>query len=1080
MVSALIMLIGIASPAVGPTSNLSYVRTVTTGVTYPARIATGPSGGSYVTDPTAMTVATFDANGVLVTTTAISQGPVGIARHTDGRVFISRLDGKIGVYTSALAAQGTVDPAPLTLTGPNDLAFDSANAELYSVDSGAHRVLVFRESAGAWILNRSWGMEGVGLGQFSSPQAIALDPILHRVLVTDADNFRVQVFDTTGILLFKFGYRILFTSDTDLAWFARGEGLAVDSCGNIYVSDALMGTVRVFSSGGSELGTTHAPVINYGTGVGQLRSPCGMMIDAGGKLYIANTNNNSIEVYSVACTTTSSEPETPAPSHVRTAKNPGRSEAARTVDAALIHRPHADSPIDIIEAMHSGEYDANLDLNSDGRIDEVDVELAVEQFGVGTIDDFKQMAGFSTVADHPPFNPPHILSLPNACGRCHSMDGAPGGMLVSSGQENLCQSCHSAGKIAGSAWVGPGNDANSHPWGIAADFGVSNGPAPGSILALHLDNGNVRCGTCHDPHEGSSAGLCAGGLCQGGPFNGSICTNAAQCAPKVNYMREEIYGAEDLLTSQGGTPVVYATRRMTVMDPTLCGECHTDIVEEWKIVGHADTHADPWSHYDWSMGNNWLCTGPGTPYSYCTGERAGNATSPATALCTGPATPLACCTGAGTGTCTIANASCTGLQTPWPCCTGTGTGNCSNTLPAAECTGAGTPEPCCTGAGAGSCSSREDCRQCHSGDGYIDYSKDFSDGTVLTRTHRGDLRVIDCLVCHSTHGTASSGKLLRIYDTVRLPTGQTYTGVGAGATCMACHNGRSVPPTNPSSVSTPHYLNGGAMLEGINAVTTFPNGPGAITYTLSNSNHTTNAGINCTVCHMAPGPSSGPEFRKVGDHTFRLVDHDTGFENVANSCATTACHPGLTTINRTANGDYDGDGVIEGIQDETNGLFNLLKDSLYDAGASRVLLNATTNVPGMEASICTAAGVPLACCTGLHTGPTCADPDAIPSYPYWTLRRCSGGTRNALPCQGTGAGTTPFDCPGGGACNATVAAGNRTSTIVNAVFNWEFVDNSGDRGVKNTGYAIGLLQIAYKGVTGNPVPNAAYRYSPAP
>jgi hypothetical protein len=216
----------------------------------------------------------------------------------------------------------------------------------------------------------------------------------------------------------------------------------------------------------------------------------------------------------------------------------------------------------------------------------------------------------------------------------------------------------------------------------------------------------------------------------------------------------------------------------------------------------------------------------------------------------------------------------------------------------------------------------------------------------------------------------------------------------------------------------------------------------------------------------------------VGGHSFRLKNHDTGFENVENSCATAACHPGLTTINRTANGDYDGDAATEGIQDETTGLLDLLLGALYAAGASRTLTD-DTGLPVNDPEICTAPGVPLACCTGFQTGPTCEDPHAHGAYPYWTLRRCSGGTRGGLACSGTGAGTAPFDCPSG-ACNATVPTGNTTTTVINAIWNWEYVDNSGDLGVKNTGYAIGALQIAYKGLTGNPVPGAAYRYSPAP
>lgn len=1134
----------IASAAIAPAPNVTYVGTWKTNLNYPARLASAPGGGIYVTDPPANQVIHYDSLGVWQHTYPIPEGPVGIAVHDDdGRVFVSRNDGKIGVYPAGFAgAPSFVNPAPRVLKGPNDLAFHPGANELYAVDAGGHQVLVFTESSpNIWTLVRAWGMEGSASAYFESPQAIALDTTLNLVFVTDVDNFRVQVFNTLGISQGQFGYRIIYTPSTETAWFARSEGLAVDVHSNIFITDALMGTVRVFAFNGSawnELDPDNEPVIGYGTTPGKLRVPCDVMI-SGSTLYVADTNNAAVEVYNVtypaASAAAAAGPTRELETIGRTAKEgrvriADRSDGSYPVRAGVPRMP--DNPAEIVAVINAGGFREDLDLNRDRVIDADDLELAMARFGAGTVEDF--LNDVPQVASHDPIVPPHILDIANRCGRCHSMDGAPGGMLTALGQENLCQSCHSAGKIAGSASIGAGSLENSHPWNEAADEGVSDGPKSNaactgaavpwpcctragtgtcdSELLLHLDNGKIRCGTCHDPHENRPIGTCVTGVCEGGPFDGSVCKNNSECAAQVKFMREEIYHGEDHLASQGGTPAVYALKRMTVMEPTLCGECHTDIVAQWGIVGHAEREADPWIHYDWSMGNNWLCTGPGTPYAYCTGDGAGTTSSPATALCTGPGTPLTCCTGAGTGTCTIsntsctgpgtprpcctgagtgnciANTSCTGVGTPSPCCTGVGTGTCSNSLPAAMCIGAGVPEPCCSGPGAGSCSSREACRQCHSGNGYIDYSKDYPDGTVLTSTHRGSLRVIDCLVCHSTHGKSQDGKLLRIYDTVRLPTGQVFTGVGAGATCMACHNGRSVPATNPSSVSTPHYLNGGAMLEGINAVTAFPGfGPNAlctgagapwtcctgagagtctaVQYTLTNSNHTTNAGLNCTTCHMGPGPTSGPEVGKVGGHTFRLKDHDTGYENVATTCNAVGCHSELTTINRTANGDYDGDGTTEGVQDETRGLLSLLKDALYTAGASRLLLNATTGLPTTE-----------------------SDPEAEPTNPYWTLSRCSGGSRDGLACSGTAgtAGTPPFDCPallGGpaaGVCTVTVIGGaSRTATVVNAIWNWEFVDNSGDLGVKNTGYAIGLLQIAYKGVTGSALPRLELCTAPA-
>jgi predicted CXXCH cytochrome family protein len=772
-------------------------------------------------------------------------------------------------------------------------------------------------------------MEGVGLGQFSSPQAIAIDAAAEHVIVTDTDNFRVQVFDTTGILLFKFGYRTLYLPDTDVAWVARAEGVAVDDCGNIYLGDALMGTLRVFSNAGGELNSLHLPAVGYGSAAGQLRVPCDVTIDDNGNLYVANTNNGSVEVFSVACTTAAA------------AASPGAQRAAsgkhiaihsmsptdpRLTRSEIIHMRTPDNPADIVPWIDGAAYDEKFDLNRDKVIDLNDLELAVAEFGVGSVDDFIDPETNVADADHPALAPPHILDLPNRCGRCHSMDGAPGGMLTAAGQENLCQSCHSAGKNAGTAWIGPATHANSHPWGVPADD-----LDPQSELAHHLDNGNVRCATCHEPHEGSVAGRCDTAInkCDGGPFQGSVCQNNAQCASLVNYMREEIYraGGDHLLAQTSPNPP--ALKRMTAMDPTLCGECHTEIVEQWNIAGHADLQADPFSHYDWSLAN------------------------------------------------------------------------------------------------------RATCRRCHSGFGYTD----FANG-VAEAQQRGNLRVVDCLVCHSTHGAMQDETLLRIYDDVTLPTGQLITDAGPGATCISCHNGRRQPPIpNPPGVTTIHYLSGGVMLEGVNGVTAFD----GTTYELSNSNHTTNAGIDCTVCHMAPGPTVGPEVGMVGGHTFRLKNHDTGYENVGNTCATAACHPGATTINLPANGDYDGDSVTEGVQNETQGLLNLLEVALNTAGAYRLLDE-------------TGHGV----------------------NPYWATKTCAGGTRAGLVCTGT----APFDCPGG-SCTNSVPAGE-LATVEDGIWNWQYVENSGDLGVKNTGYAIGLLQIAYKGVTNNPVPNAAHRYSPAP
>ena len=827
----------ILAAALGQTADLTYVDSLTTDLVSPARLATAPGGGVYVTDQSAGQVLAFDGTGALVGTYAIPEQPVGIGViPSTGEVVISRLDGVVGIYDASFVLQTTLDPAPMTLTQPNDIAIHPVTEAIYVADSAEHRIMVFNPTTGALV--QMFGMEGSGLGQFQSPQAIAIDAARDRIIVADVDNFRVQVFDMAGTVQFKFGYRTLYTGSGQVAWMARSEGLALDSCGNIYLADALMGTVRAFSPSGKELDSNFDPLVTYGAAAGELRIPCDIVIDGSDRLYVASSYNASVEVFDVTCATVSLSTEAgPAIS-----SNPISGGLGKPVKE--VAQPTApDNPYDIVVAMNAGTYVRKLDLNRDRSVDIADLEIAVEGFGAATVEDFLNM-GTGLRDTYPgPILPPHMIDIDYTCGRCHSMNGLPGGMLTVAGQENLCLSCHTASGRAMNTVIA---SAPNHPLGVPAASGDVEGPNPdsNSEMIYHLDNGNIRCATCHDPHE-----------------------------------------------QDAGEPYL----RASVLNASLCGECHRDEGAQWAHAGHADVTADPWSHYDWAL------------------------------------------------------------------------------------------------------PSRAACRHCHSGYGFIDYSKD-----VAQNDRRGEFRVLDCAVCHGVHGVGAEN-LLREFGEVVLPGDVTVTDAGASATCMVCHNGRTVPADG----GTPHYALAGVMLEGINGNT--------FGETLTNSPHTFLA--QCTDCHMAPGPADGqPGAGKVGGHTFAMKVHDAGdpdfgYENVG-ACNTPACHGGgrspellITEFNREAFGDYDGDGTVEGVQDEVQGLMELVYEEITTNGA--VFLG---------------------------------------HYPYWDY-------------------TGVVDDPPG-----------FLQTVKDVVWNWEYVDNSGDLGIHNTGYAVGLLQVSYKALTGMDIPGATLRY----
>ena len=68
-----------------------------------------------------------------------------------------------------------------------------------------------------------FGSQGTGAGQFDIPNGVAVDSA-GSVYVTDAKNRRVQKFDASGTLRLEFAANVL-------------SGIAVDRRGNIYVSD---------------------------------------------------------------------------------------------------------------------------------------------------------------------------------------------------------------------------------------------------------------------------------------------------------------------------------------------------------------------------------------------------------------------------------------------------------------------------------------------------------------------------------------------------------------------------------------------------------------------------------------------------------------------------------------------------------------------------------------------------------------------------------------------------------------------------------------------------------------------------
>jgi predicted CxxxxCH...CXXCH cytochrome family protein len=237
---------------------------------------------------------------------------------------------------------------------------------------------------------------------------------------------------------------------------------------------------------------------------------------------------------------------------------------------------------------------------------------------------------------------------------------------------------------------------------------------------------------------------------------------------------------------------------------------------------------------------------------------------------------------------------------------------------------------------------RQECVRCHSGAGYISFLDNPTNSAAWTNTKQ----TVTCAVCHDPHSDKNTAQL-RIIGT---PVGVPFEAkdVGLSATCEECHNNRT-SPADAVKGSYPHYSSAAQLLSNVAGVdygATIPDSP-----------HGTMVGIApvpdpsdktgktllfkgvapgpCVYCHMYPTISDAkdPNYLKVGGHSFNTISPDGKFDYTA-ACQT--CHAGMKDFNFTAKADYDGNGKVEGVQDEVKGLLNVLWKALEAKGLKKV------------------------------------------------------------------------------------------------------------------------------------------------
>lgn len=271
-------------------------------------------------------IVTFAGNGITGNTgdgtaaTNARMNPQGVATDFRGNVFISDNEHNVirkvntinivSTYagTGISGYDATISTAINSrLFAPFGLACDS-RGNLYVADAGNHMVRKI-DTFGVITTIAGDGTPGNGGDGFAavtsrldSPYAVAVDRH-DNVYIADHNNNRVRVVTPGGIInAFAGSGTMGLAGDggkSDTAKFRYPTGVAVDSAGNVYISDSYNNVIRMVDTGGYISTVVGNSFPGFGGDLGNplganLFHPYGVAVDTFGSIYIADANNQRV------------------------------------------------------------------------------------------------------------------------------------------------------------------------------------------------------------------------------------------------------------------------------------------------------------------------------------------------------------------------------------------------------------------------------------------------------------------------------------------------------------------------------------------------------------------------------------------------------------------------------------------------------------------------------------------------------------------------------------------------------------------------------------------------------------------
>ena len=211
------------------------------------------------------------------------QAPYGAAFDSKGHIYVA--DAKAGaVFIFNVESKKVEYRGFQNLSLPSSLAIDDAD-RLFVSDSNAHDIFVFTPDG------KIEG--GFGQDQLERPVGLAIDNENRYLYAVDAKANRVAVFDADSLQFLRYVGKSKGKDVLEPGVLDRPIGAAVDSEGNLYITDTFNARVQVFDADGNFLRMWGKP----GNTAGCFMRPKGIAIDRDDHIYVVDAEFNNVQVF---------------------------------------------------------------------------------------------------------------------------------------------------------------------------------------------------------------------------------------------------------------------------------------------------------------------------------------------------------------------------------------------------------------------------------------------------------------------------------------------------------------------------------------------------------------------------------------------------------------------------------------------------------------------------------------------------------------------------------------------------------------------------------------------------------------